>query len=81
MKKLQKEGEDEVKSPCVRRCSLDQNKICPGCYRSIEEIALWSDADNIIRQEILEAVNLRRSGSKNEASEGSIVRPKKRNGR
>ena len=36
---------DEVKkvaSPCVSICVLDENDICSGCYRSIKEIAEWS---------------------------------------
>jgi predicted Fe-S protein YdhL (DUF1289 family) len=34
------EGKDEVKSPCVKKCSLDRNKICPAC-----EIVSWRDAE------------------------------------
>ena len=29
-------------SPCVRLCVLDDNKVCVGCKRTIEEIVAWS---------------------------------------
>jgi len=31
-----------VTSPCINICKLDENKICIGCYRSIDEIANWT---------------------------------------
>jgi predicted Fe-S protein YdhL (DUF1289 family) len=63
MKKLQnKKG--EVKSPCTKRCSLDQNKICPACYRSIDDIVSWPAADDLMRRKILEAAKLRRAVSR-----------------
>ncbi|MEM7501318.1 MAG: DUF1289 domain-containing protein [Pseudomonadota bacterium] len=29
-------------SPCVSICSLDENDICYGCYRSVDEIVAWA---------------------------------------
>jgi uncharacterized protein len=55
------EGKDKVKSPCVKKCSLDRNKICPACYRSIDEIVSWRDADDSLKRKILEAAKLRRA--------------------
>lgn len=33
---------DQVESPCVRICTLDEKQICVGCGRSLDEIAVWS---------------------------------------
>ena len=30
-----------VITPCVSQCSLDENNICMGCYRSQLEITEW----------------------------------------
>jgi|HubBroStandDraft_5_1064220.scaffolds.fasta_scaffold1838805_2 predicted Fe-S protein YdhL (DUF1289 family) len=30
-----------VPSPCVRNCCLDDDSICLGCFRSMEEIMEW----------------------------------------
>ncbi len=50
-----------VESPCVRMCTLDDNDICLGCYRSIDEICAWGGASNEERQEILLSATSRRS--------------------
>jgi predicted Fe-S protein YdhL (DUF1289 family) len=60
MKKTKTEVDEEVKSPCKKKCSLDKNAICPTCFRSIHEITSWPDVDNATRRKILEAVALRR---------------------
>ena len=34
---------DEVDSPCVKLCVIHpEERLCVGCYRSIEEISVWS---------------------------------------
>lgn len=30
-----------IKSPCIHVCTLDEQKICMGCYRSAEEVRDW----------------------------------------
>lgn len=33
----------EIESPCVKICVIHpEERICVGCYRSIEEIGTWS---------------------------------------
>ncbi|GAA3530294.1 DUF1289 domain-containing protein [Zobellella aerophila] len=46
----------EVSSPCIRECALDEDKICRGCRRSIEEIMQWSRAGNEQKRQILARV-------------------------
>lgn len=36
-------------SPCIRKCCLDDDDICLGCFRSLEEITRWSKVDEIER--------------------------------
>jgi uncharacterized protein len=34
---------DEVESPCVKLCVVHpEERLCVGCYRTIEEISSWS---------------------------------------
>ena len=42
-----------LESPCIRNCCLDEQDICLGCYRSIQEITGWCNANDIKKQEIL----------------------------
>lgn len=31
-----------LESPCINVCELNQDNLCTGCFRSIDEIAEWS---------------------------------------
>ncbi|MFA9420409.1 MAG: DUF1289 domain-containing protein [Gammaproteobacteria bacterium] len=46
-------ADEIVQSPCVNVCVLGLDKICAGCYRSLEEISAWSDASNSERRQII----------------------------
>ena len=54
-----------IASPCVRNCCLNEEDICIGCFRNIDEICGWSAADEGEKLKILEQVNLRRNQSNN----------------
>ncbi|BBP85184.1 MULTISPECIES: DUF1289 domain-containing protein [unclassified Pseudomonas] len=47
------ERERPVASPCVHVCALDDDDICTGCQRSVEEITRWGRMDNTERREVL----------------------------
>jgi uncharacterized protein len=42
-----------VQSPCVGNCCLDDDLVCVGCFRSLEEIKEWGIVDNRRRGAIL----------------------------
>lgn len=51
---------DEVASPCVQICVVHPaERICTGCYRTIDEIARWSRMTAEERAEILAALPAR----------------------
>ena len=50
-----------VASPCVRNCCLDERDVCLGCGRSLDEIRIWSEADDSERLRILERASARRA--------------------
>lgn len=44
----------EVESPCIQICVVHpEERICTGCYRSIDEITRWSKMDPAERQAIM----------------------------
>ena len=49
-----------VKSPCIEVCSLNDQDVCIGCYRTAKEIIEWFSATDERKQEILAAVDNRR---------------------
>lgn len=44
---------DDVKSPCISICKLNDQKICIGCFRSLDEIAVWSQLNALEKQAVL----------------------------
>ena len=54
-------NEDEViaTSPCTDNCLLDENGICLGCHRSLDEINRWFHSSNKERLGFLKNAYLR----------------------
>ncbi|WP_323147556.1 DUF1289 domain-containing protein [Pseudomonas marginalis] len=48
-----------VPSPCISTCRLDENKVCLGCFRHVEDIREWRSADDQRRRVICEQAQLR----------------------
>jgi predicted Fe-S protein YdhL (DUF1289 family) len=46
-------NDDEIPSPCISVCVLDENDICQGCYRSAVEIADWFMSSTEDKREVL----------------------------
>jgi predicted Fe-S protein YdhL (DUF1289 family) len=45
--------ERPVRSPCVNICALDNDDVCTGCQRTVEEITRWSRMSNDERRTVL----------------------------
>ena len=59
LNKLKKQN-NQIQSPCVSNCCLDENDICLGCFRHVDEITGWHTADSHRRLEILANCKQRR---------------------
>ena len=44
---------DPLISPCIKVCRLDMNKLCAGCFRTMDEITTWTQSDRATREAIL----------------------------
>ncbi len=50
----------DLPSPCVSVCRIDAHSgRCEGCLRTLDEIAVWSQADDIDKRGIWHAIELR----------------------
>jgi predicted Fe-S protein YdhL (DUF1289 family) len=50
-----------VASPCINVCRMDPGSgLCEGCFRTLDEIALWARIDDVRRAAILARVADRR---------------------
>lgn len=48
-------------SPCVGNCCLNNDDICLGCYRHIDEIVGWNGKERAEQIEIVERASERKS--------------------
>lgn len=52
--------DDGVRSPCNNVCQIDNEKAwCLGCWRTLEEIAAWSSADDEEKRDIWQLIRQR----------------------
>ncbi|MET0378438.1 MAG: DUF1289 domain-containing protein [Spongiibacteraceae bacterium] len=56
---------ETVKSPCISVCALNDDGICIGCWRSVDEIAAWSELDNEHKREVVRSAQQRARESGN----------------
>lgn len=49
----------EIKSPCISVCALDEQDVCIGCLRTVEEITHWRGMSEQERAEVMERVRRR----------------------
>jgi len=54
-----------VISPCINICKLDENKICIGCYRTLDEIANWTKYTDVQKQAVITQLQSRIQGESN----------------
>ena len=52
-----------VKSPCVRNCCLDDDDVCIGCFRSLDEILQWNASTQEEKKDVLIRCNNRKEKS------------------
>ena len=43
-----------LKSPCISLCTLDEDDVCVGCFRTVNEITQWLRMDDEQRYVVLE---------------------------
>jgi predicted Fe-S protein YdhL (DUF1289 family) len=49
-----------VTSPCNNICQLNDNKVCIGCFRTINEIANWTKYTDREKKNIIEQIEKRK---------------------
>jgi uncharacterized protein len=54
-----------IYSPCIRKCCLDNDDICLGCFRALNEIIVWTQLDEKTRLQLLEKAKIRQQQRKN----------------
>lgn len=48
---------ENIPSPCLSVCRMDAaGTLCLGCYRTLDEIAQWSRADDATKRQVWAAI-------------------------
>ena len=53
-------GDENLASPCIRICCLDEQNVCLGCFRTLDEIKDWTSTDKSARALVLQRCAQRR---------------------
>jgi len=61
MKNREKAEVSTPTSPCVRNCCLNEDDICLGCFRHIDEIVAWQSLPNQGKEAVLNACEARKA--------------------
>ena len=48
-----------IQTPCIMVCSLNEDDVCVGCLRTLDEIGAWPDANTDERIAILDNITER----------------------
>lgn len=54
---------NEIPSPCVSICALNDEDVCVGCYRTGDEITRWWGMENAEKQQTLDKAKERETQS------------------
>lgn len=67
-----------ISSPCIRQCCLNEQDICLGCFRSLDEILGWSVAPQNEKQQVLKRAAERKIHAVNTFGQKPFSNPKRR---
>lgn len=45
-----------VLTPCIGVCTMNPEGLCDGCFRTLEEIATWSQMDDTRRARLMDEI-------------------------
>jgi predicted Fe-S protein YdhL (DUF1289 family) len=55
-------------NPCIRRCCLDADDMCIGCFRTLEEILGWRSLSAAQKERVIAVCIVRKTQRKREGS-------------
>ena len=50
--------------PCLKKCELDENNVCLGCYRTLDDMRCWHSSSKDEKIKILQLAELRQQEHK-----------------
>jgi len=50
----------KIKKPCIRQCSLNEEDVCLGCFRTFDDMLQWNKVNTEEKMKMLEMAEQRR---------------------
>lgn len=54
---------ENIVSPCIGVCSINDTGLCAGCYRTIDEITEWWNMSDAQRAEVMHILGAREAAA------------------
>lgn len=54
---------ENIVSPCISVCSINDTGLCAGCYRTIDEITEWWNMSDAQRAEVMHILGAREAAA------------------
>lgn len=62
-------------SPCIRQCCLNQDDVCMGCFRTLDNILKWTTYSAAMRQQVLTECAVRKASQYRQTPKGASKDP------
>lgn len=49
-----------INKPCIRRCCLNEEDVCLGCFRTFDDMLQWNKANSAEKTKMLEMAEQRK---------------------
>lgn len=50
----------DINKPCIKKCCLNEEEICLGCFRTFNDMRLWNKASIEEKKEMMEIAERRK---------------------
>ena len=50
-----------VERPCIKKCCLNENDVCLGCFRTLDDMRKWHKSSQEEKRKILSLAEIRKS--------------------
>jgi predicted Fe-S protein YdhL (DUF1289 family) len=50
-----------IDSPCLKKCELDENNVCLGCFRTFDDMCCWHNSNDDEKIKMLYLAKMRQN--------------------
>lgn len=50
----------DISRPCIRKCCLNDDDICMGCFRTLDDMRVWHKSSDEEKLEMLKVASMRK---------------------